>query len=142
MERASRGHDQSPLRVLLVDDCEVNRLLSCVLLARWGITPTVACDGQQAVRLVSQHVFDLVLMDVEMPVMDGLIATEQIRHFERAHARRPLVPVVAFTGSTLADEAQLRASGINELLKKPCSPAAMAECLLRHCADKFAHRLD
>lgn len=130
--------DRSPVRVLLVDDSEVNQLLACAMLAHWGIAPAVANDGAQALLLVRQEVFDLVLMDVDMPVMDGLAATEAIRRFEREQDGRANVPIVAYTGSAYADDARLRASGMNDLLKKPCSTNAMADCLRRHCAHKFA----
>lgn len=128
----------SPVRVLLVDDCEVNRLLTCAMLARWGIAPAVAVDGLAALLLVRQQSFDLVLMDVDMPVMDGLAATEAIRRHEHEQAVWPRVPIVAYTGSAHAHDARLRASGMNDVLKKPCSVDAMADCLTRHCADKFA----
>ncbi len=130
--------DPSPVRVLLVDDCEVNRLLTCAMLARWGIAPTVAPDGLAALRLVRQQPFDLVLMDVDMPVMDGLAATAAIRRHEREQALWPRVPIVAYTGSVHAHDVRLREIGMNDVLKKPCSVDAMAACLKRHCAHKFA----
>lgn len=136
--RAGPPPGPSPVRVLLVDDSEVNRLLACAMLAHWGIAPAVAGDGLAALLLVRQQEFDLVLMDVDMPVMNGLAATEAIRHFERGQAGRTEVPIVAYTGSAHADEARLRASGMNDLLKKPCSTSAMGDCLKRHCAHKFA----
>ena len=71
------------LRVLLVDDCPMQQLLACALLSRWGVMPQIACDGFEAVLLVGEQDFDIVLMDVEMPVMDGLKATARIRQNER-----------------------------------------------------------
>jgi len=126
------------MRVLLVDDCELNQIIACAMLARWGIAPVVAGDGEAAVRLVRQQGFDLVLMDVDMPVLNGLLATEQIRRFEREQGRPGQLPVVAYTGSAHADEALLRLSGMTELLKKPCTTQSMADCLHRHGAGKFA----
>jgi CheY-like chemotaxis protein len=142
MESPRPQSDRSPVRVLVVDDCEVNRLLACAMLARWGIAPVVASDGEEAVCLVRQQPFDLVLMDVDMPGLDGMLATEQIRRFEREQAAVTQVPVVAYTGCAFADESRLRESGMSDLLKKPCSASAMAECLLRHCAGKFVPTTD
>jgi len=83
-------------RILVVDDSPVNQLLVAALLWRWGITPLVAADGAEAVALACGQDFDLILMDLQMPVLDGLTATRQLRRFELEHAR-PRAPVVAYT---------------------------------------------
>lgn len=58
--------------LLVVGDCQVQRLLSCLLLLQWGIHPELACDGLGAGRLFGKQTFDMVSMDLHMPVMDGL----------------------------------------------------------------------
>ncbi len=123
-----------PPKILLVDDCEINRMLACAQLLRWGIEPTLACDGAQAVELATSRTFDLVLMDVSMPVMDGLEATAQIRRHEQEHPERPRVPVVAYTSGPTADNPGVRARhGIDGVLRKPCSTSKVGECLQQWC---------
>jgi hypothetical protein len=65
----------APLRVLLADDCPINQFLGAALLSTWGITPQIASNGVEALELVIEGEFDVVLMDLEMPVMNGLNAT-------------------------------------------------------------------
>ncbi len=129
----------SRLRVLLVDDCPVQQLLTCALLARWNILPQIACDGLEAVLLSGEQDFDIILMDVEMPVMDGLTATARIRQSERRARRERPVPVVAYTtGNLAADEGRWRTCGMNGVLNKPCDALEMSECLERWCPSGFA----
>jgi CheY-like chemotaxis protein len=85
----------------------------------------------QAVALARMNEFDLILMDLQMPVLDGLAATMQIRAREKARSR-PRVPVLAYTSVALGDDL-LRACGIDGVLAKPCSASAMRECLRRRC---------
>ena len=124
-------------RILVVDDCPANQLLLAALLWRWGITPLVAADGAEAVALACGQDFDLILMDLQMPVLDGLTATRQLRRFELEHAR-PRAPVVAYTSSPFGiDEALLRACGIDASLGKPCNVQSLEECLTRWCGQEL-----
>ena len=84
-----------PTRVLLVDDSPVNQKLLAGLLARRNCDVTVADNGEQSVHKMEEAEFDVVLMDVEMPVMDGLTATRLIRRTENAKSKR--TPIVAVT---------------------------------------------
>lgn len=79
----------SPWRVLLVDDCPMQQLRARALLSRWGVMPQIARDGLKAVLRVGEQDFDIVLMEVEMPAMDGLKATARIRQNERRARRAP-----------------------------------------------------
>ena len=124
-------------RVLVVDDCPINQLLLAALLWRWGITPLVAADGAEGVALACGQDFDLILMDLQMPVLDGLTATRQLRRFELEHAC-PRAPVVAYTSSLFgANETLLRACGIDASLEKPCNAQSLEECLTRWCGHRF-----
>jgi len=124
-------------RILLVDDCPTNQLLVAALLWRWGITPLVAADGAEAVALACGQDFDLILMDLQMPVLDGLTATRQLRRFELEHAR-PRAPVVAYTSALLgANEPLLRACGIDASLEKPCNSQLLEKCLTRWCGHEL-----
>jgi two-component system, sensor histidine kinase and response regulator len=123
--------------VLVVDDCPVNQMLMMAMLLRWGINPLLAADGAEAVALACEHEFDLIFMDLQMPVLDGLAATAQIRRFEREHAR-VRVPVVAYTSSSIADDSSaLSHLGLDAVLPKPCNLQSLEACLTRWCAFDF-----
>lgn len=126
-----------PLRVLVVDDNEINRAQAAALLACWGAQTIEASNGAEAVGLVVDgHEFDLVLMDVQMPVMNGLAATAQIRQLERERSRadRLRLPIVALTSEVLpADESHLRQFGLDAVLSKPLTPTSLVACLARWC---------
>ena len=89
----TRGAAQRAVRLLLVDDCRINRMLVTAVLTRWGIVPTIACNGEQAVLISERQAFDIVLMDMLMPVMDGVVATAKIRQAERENPLRGQVPI-------------------------------------------------
>jgi CheY-like chemotaxis protein len=124
------------LRVLVADDNPANLGDARELLGRWGITPMLAADGAEAVALACQAGFDLILMDLQMPVLDGLAATKQIRLFEREQSRAR-TPVLAYTSYAI-DARILRDCGIDGVLEKPCSPSALQGCLSHWCASTNA----
>lgn len=134
----ARGAAQRALRLLLVDDCRVNRMLVTAVLTRWGIVPTIACDGAQAVLITERQDFDIVLMDILMPVMDGVVATAKIRQAERENPLRTQVPIVAYTSLDLGkDPVRLARVGLSAILPKPCSAESLQTCLARWCPNKF-----
>ena len=125
------------LRVLLADDSQVLRYVTCRLLATWGIVPVLARNGAEAVALAAEQDFDLILMDIQMPIMDGLTATLRIRNQERVGCSGR-VPVVAYTScDSTWDKEALSRSGMDAQLQKPCNAAAMENCLNRLCPRKF-----
>lgn len=130
------------MRLLLVDDCRLNRMLVTAVLTRWGIVPTIACDGEQAVHIAERQNFDIVLMDLLMPVMDGVVATAKIRQAERENPQRAQVPIVAYTSLDLgADPMRMARVGWTAVLPKPCSAFTLGACLTRWCPDRFlGHR--
>lgn len=132
LDRLRRPGIDSPL-VLVVDDDPFNLMVVSQGLSLMGIRPLVGADGAEAVALACELQLDLILMDLQMPVLDGYEATAQIRRFEREHSRRR-VPVVAHT-STLdgGDLSRLRASGFDAVLEKPAGVRAMQECVMRWC---------
>lgn len=106
-----------PLRVLVAEDHPVNRKVVGLLLQSMGHQVSFAEDGQQALTQVIHSDFDLVLMDIHMPVMDGLSSARQIRALP---GERGQVPIVALTADVMNDvQAQAMAAGMNEFLTKP-----------------------
>jgi CheY-like chemotaxis protein len=104
------------LRILLAEDNEINREIACALLERLGLQADVAEDGQSALDKVRAGSYDLVLMDVRMPRMDGLESTRRIRSL--ALARQP--HVVALTANAYEEDRQeCLAAGMDDFLAKP-----------------------
>jgi two-component system, sensor histidine kinase and response regulator len=122
----------SHLRVLLVDDSPVNQRIALAFLRKLGITAEVTNDGQQALDRIAetgQH-FDLVLMDCQMPILDGYEATRELRRREQAGGL-PRTPVIALTANTLpGDRERCTDAGMDDHLGKPISLRALAEKLV------------
>jgi CheY-like chemotaxis protein len=127
---AARSVNQST-RVLVVDDNPSNLGAVSEMLEQCGISALLAADGAEAVLLCREMDFDLVLMDLQMPVLDGLAATSTIRQREALHVRRPAA-VLAFSSSGLAC-GWLDSRGFSGTLCKPCSLAELEACLVRWC---------
>ena len=119
-----------PARVLVVEDNPVNRLVVQAMLDQLGMTVVLANDGAEALAAFEQHAVDLVLMDCQMPVMDGYEATRRIR---ASGHRRAQVPVIALTAHAFAEDRQrCEAAGMNDYLPKPVTSEALARVLRRH----------
>jgi CheY-like chemotaxis protein len=114
-----------PLHILLAEDSPDNRLLIAAYFKRFPYQVDTAEDGKVAVeKFISGH-YDLILMDIQMPVMDGYAATRTIRAWETEH-RRPATPILALTASTLDDDIR-RAfeAGCNTHIAKPVRKATL-----------------
>jgi CheY-like chemotaxis protein len=117
-----------PLRILLAEDNAVNQKLALRLLQNMGYRADLAPDGVRAVEAIEAGTYDVVLMDVQMPEMDGLEATRQVR--ARWPDRR--VHIVAMTANAMAgDRDACLAAGMNDYISKPIDPAVLAEALAR-----------
>lgn len=119
------------VRVLVVDDNPVNLMVISGLMESRGLVPLLAADGAEAVALACELHFDLILMDLQMPILDGLRATSAIRRFETDSAR-PAVPVIAYS-STFPAASVMAAHGLNGSLSKPCEDQELEDCLARWC---------
>jgi signal transduction histidine kinase/DNA-binding response OmpR family regulator/HPt (histidine-containing phosphotransfer) domain-containing protein len=120
-ERGHSAADTVPhgrkLEVLIVEDNATNRRITRTYLEAWGHTVTAAHDGPEAVRVFAEKKFDLVLMDLQMPRMDGIAATASIRQMEAAGAR---VPIIALTANVLKGvREECHAAGMCGYLPKP-----------------------
>ena len=118
-----------PARVLLVEDSPINQKVALRMLERIGYRADVANDGAEALAVVQQIVYDVVLMDIQMPVLDGLSATRQIRS-STLPGRQPWI--VAMTAEALSgDEARCRAAGMDDYVSKPVHVAALTAAIRR-----------
>ena len=118
-------------RVLLAEDTPVNQTLATLLLTRMGHEVTVANNGREAFEVFAGGEFDLVLMDIQMPEMSGIEATEAIRGLERERALKP-TPILAVTAHALkGDRERYLASGMDGYVSKPLSAEALKAEMLR-----------
>jgi signal transduction histidine kinase/DNA-binding response OmpR family regulator len=126
-----------PLRILLADDLEINRQVTSELLAARGHKVTGVKNGRAAVEAVRQQDFDLVLMDVEMPGMDGLTAARAIRALAPSGARK--MPILAMTAhDTPEDREQIRQAGMDGHLVKPFSSQALEQAVANALSETAA----
>jgi two-component system, sensor histidine kinase and response regulator len=118
--QATSSADHPDIRILLVDDSLVNRLVILGQLKRLGHTAIVATDGYEAIEAASATPFDIVLMDCEMPRMNGYQATLTLREHERQEQGSPHARVVAMTAHDLVgDREKCLAAGMDDYLRKP-----------------------
>ncbi len=123
-------------RILLVEDNEVNREIAGAVLATLGCQVDFAHDGAQAVVAARSTPYDVILMDCQMPIMDGFEASRQIRSEEK-QAGRPAVPIIALTANALAgDREQCLAAGMTDYLAKPINRAQLTAALERNLAER------
>ena len=151
------GHSQPPLalpnrpagpdtRILVVEDNLTNQLVALGILKKLGWRADVAANGEEALQALARIRYHLVLMDMQMPVMDGLEATRRIRSWHpdatpgrpaplelsghQAHASR--IPIIAMTANTMpGDRERCLACGMNDFVSKPVSPQAVAAAINR-----------
>jgi CheY-like chemotaxis protein/HPt (histidine-containing phosphotransfer) domain-containing protein len=117
-----------PLRILLAEDSPINQRLAVRLLEKHGHAVVVANTGREALEALEREPFDLVLMDVQMPEMDGLEATRALREREKGTGRH--VPVVALTAYALkTDRARCLGAGMDGYLTKPVRPTELLQAI-------------
>jgi CheY-like chemotaxis protein len=118
------------LRILVAEDNRVNQVVVSRMLERDGHTVAIAADGQQAVEMCSSGAFDLVLMDVHMPVLDGFQATARIRERERAKGIR--MPLIALTANAMnGDRERCLGAGMDGYLSKPVSRDELLDAIAK-----------
>ena len=123
------------IKLLLAEDNQINVLIVMRYLDQWGVVCDVAENGQVAVNMAQNNVYDLVLMDLQMPVMDGYEATRQIRQITGGNYAT--IPVVAITASLVGDIQQvILDSGMNDWISKPFVPDELFEKIRQYTLKK------
>jgi two-component system sensor histidine kinase/response regulator len=126
-------------KILLVEDNEVNQLVARKILERAGFEVAVAGDGRQALERIRSENYDLVLMDIQMPVMDGLTATEEIRRDPRFAD----LPIVAMTAHAMTqDRERSLIAGMNDHICKPLDIVELFRCLAKWIKSRPDQALD
>jgi protein-histidine pros-kinase len=129
---------RASLRILLAEDNAVNQRLTARLLEKMGHVVTIVENGQIALRLLSEQKFDLVAMDMQMPIMDGLEATEKIRAGERKSGKH--LPIIAMTANAFEEDRQkCQRAGMDGYITKPVTAKAIETEITRVMA---AHEKD
>lgn len=119
------------LRILLAEDNRVNQVVAQRLLEKMGHSVVLANNGKEALSLLERHPFDLVLMDVQMPELDGLETTVQIRCREKRLSAAPM-PIIAMTAHAMkGDRERCLASGMDGYISKPVTTSELAEAIRR-----------
>jgi CheY-like chemotaxis protein len=127
-----------PLRILVVEDNPVNRTLATRLLEKRGHAVTPAVNGLEALERMRRHEFDAVLMDIQMPEMDGVEAVRRWREEEKARGSGRL-PILALTANAMTgDEERYREAGMDGFVAKPFDPQKLFTVLERQAAGRSA----
>lgn len=124
---------ESPLhaKILVVDDNTINRLLAKKILKKWSVETDFAENGLEAVNKVKENNYDLVLMDIHMPIMGGMEAALTIRQDERYQS----LPIIALTGSVLSPNSEnFSKSGMDDFVLKPFEPSILYKKIKQHLA--------
>ncbi len=118
-QNLEKTQSQERPNVLVVDDNEINKKLLAKVLENEDLEVTYASNGQEAVHLREKHDYDIIFMDVQMPVMNGVEASKAIRHFENLH-KKPAVPIIALTANTSRnDKDAYLDAGMTDYMPKP-----------------------
>ncbi|WP_053002593.1 ATP-binding protein [Kordia jejudonensis] len=121
------GVDFSHLKMLVVDDNRINQMLTKKILSTKNITTDIVASGAAAIEIVKQNTYDVILMDIHMPEMDGYQATKAIRQFNKE------VPIIAFTAVSLDDSFhKIHNSGMNDMILKPFVASQLFNLIHKH----------
>ncbi len=127
---AVRDHGIRPLQILLAEDNPVNQMTATTMLEKLGHSVVVAGNGRQAIDKISEQAFDVVFMDVQMPEMDGVTATGEIRKREQATGKH--IPIVAMTAHAMkGDKEKCLQAGMDDYVSKPIRRKDLADVIAR-----------
>ena len=132
-EKLRDNIDAAGLRILLVEDNKINQKAASAILGIVGFNDiAIAQNGQEAFNMVNKTPYDLVFMDVQMPVMDGYEATEQIRKREEKNSAKTRIPIIAMTANAIqGDREKCLAAGMDDYISKPIQKATLINVLKR-----------
>lgn len=129
-KKTKQSKSDLDLHVLLVEDNRANQEIAKGFLTRWGITVDLANNGEEALEKVVSKAYDMMIIDVRMPIMDGYEATRQIRAMNDEYFKK--LPIIALTASTLLESrSKMERSGMNEIVSKPFDPEELFEKVSR-----------
>lgn len=131
--QAVKDIDLESLRILLVEDNQTNIYIAARILQRKGAAVDVAENGKDALLLAADSDYDIILMDLQMPILDGFAATRQLRQLAR-HVSTPIVALTA-AGSREVDD-RLAEAGMNGYLLKPFDAESLLNTIVEHCGDQ------
>jgi signal transduction histidine kinase/CheY-like chemotaxis protein len=127
--RDETSEDQPPLKVLVAEDNAVNQLVLRTMLQQLGVEPMIVGDGEQACAAWRDGEWDIILMDIQMPLMDGVTASRAIRSEEIASGRSR-TPIVAVTANVMTHQVQAyRTAGIDDIVAKPVHVARLVDAI-------------
>ena len=118
-------------RILVAEDNLLNQIIIRKILEKWQVIIEIVENGEEAIIKFSEQNFDIVLMDIQMPVMDGYAASKKIRLIENINAQK--VPIIALTASVNYElQKMIESAGMDAFLLKPYSPESLHEMLITH----------
>ncbi|WP_276479812.1 response regulator [Paraflavitalea pollutisoli] len=139
--QTSKKRSLAQKKILIAEDVELNQQLARHMMEAWGVVVDIASNGREALGKVQQWEYDLVLMDIHMPEMDGLEATRQIRQI--VVPAKAAVPIVALTANALkGDRERFLEAGMNDYLSKPFNEADLYEIIARNLTDMSPIQFD
>lgn len=125
------------VKILLVEDNEINQKLTVKILCKAGFNCDVASDGSKAVEAYQNQAYDVILMDCQMPIMDGYEATSNIRSIEAENNKIP-IPIIALTADVMGEVIdKCHSHGMNDYISKPVSAEKLVETISKHLPKDF-----
>jgi CheY-like chemotaxis protein len=130
---SEQSRDLRNRRILIVEDNSLNQMVLKHILASWHATFEVAENGTEAIALLADHDFDIVLMDLQMPEMSGYEATQFIRN-KNTPVRNPLIPIIAITADAFPEtRRRVLETGMNDFVSKPFEKDELYNKIMRLC---------
>jgi len=131
------GDNQISLKILVVEDNLINQKITKSFLVRMNHTVTIVNNGKEAVDIFEKEYFDCILMDIQMPVMDGIQATKSIR--EKEKIKKTNIPIVAVSANLMVEEeTKIIDAGMNDFIPKPINEAQLKNVLSNVINHKYS----
>ncbi len=136
-QTSANYHSLGKRNILVAEDVELNQFLAKHIMQAWGFEVTIADNGRKAVEALEKNNYDLILMDIQMPEMDGISATKYIR--QMADTNKALIPVIALTANALKGDSDIYlAAGMNDYLSKPFTEESLFNVIKRNLPQRIA----